>query len=113
MVSGPQDEFLEMLKAELSDPKYQEELRMVITQRPENYRKKVEAQELGMENIMETEEGYRQNNKPAPQGAVDAALKRADERMLRESPLLQEKNLKFSGGMLVPDIAKYKKMKAA
>jgi hypothetical protein len=29
MVSGPQDEFLEMLKAELSDPKYQEELRMV------------------------------------------------------------------------------------
>ena len=29
-----------------------------------------------------------------------------------KSPLLQEKKLKFQGGLLVPDEAKYKKMKA-
>jgi len=112
MVSGPQDEYLELLTIEMSDPKYQKEMREVVTKTPENYRNKVEAQELGDENIMKTEEGYKQNNKPAPQGSIDAALKRADERMLRESPSLIEYKLVFKSGLLLPNKKQYAEMKA-
>tara|TARA_R100000005_G_C4993153_1_gene200249 strand:+ start:2239 stop:2574 length:336 start_codon:yes stop_codon:yes gene_type:complete len=108
----PQDEFLEMLTAELSDPKMQEELRAVITQRPEVFRDKVEAQELGMYSIRKTDDGYKKGNQAAPQSEIDAALKKADERMLRESPMLIERKLVFKGGLLLPDKKAYKKMKA-
>ena len=112
MVSGPFDEYMELLTVEMSDPKYQKEMREVVTKTPVAYRNKVESQELGMENIMKTKEGYEQNNKPAPQGSIDAALKRADERMLRESPALIQHKLAFKGGLLLPDKAQYKKIKA-
>ena len=57
------------------------------------------------------EDGYTQNNKPAPQGSIDAALRRTDERMLRESPSLLQYKLRFTGGLLVPDEKEYKKAK--
>ena len=112
MVSGPFDEYMELLTVEMSDPKYQKEMREVVTKTPKTYRNRVESQELGDENIMKTEEGYKQNNKPAPQGLIDAALKRADERMLRESPALIQHKLVFKGGLLLPDKAQHKKIKA-
>ena len=111
MVSGPFEELMVLLREEISDPKYQEEIREVITKTPEAYRNKVEAQELGFDNIMKTEDGYTQNNKPAPQGSIDAALRRTDERMLRESPSLLQYKLRFTGGLLVPDEKEYKKAK--
>ena len=110
MVKDEFEEFMEMLKLEVSKPKYQKEIREVITNKPDAYREMVEAQELGFADIMKTEDGYRQNNKPAPQGSIDAALHRADERMLRESPFLFEHKLRFSGGLLVPDEKEYKKI---
>ena len=109
MVSNEFDEFMTLLTEEMLDANIQYETQLLIKNRPEVYRKKVEAQELGIDNIMETTDGYRQNGEPAPQHSIDAALRRADERMLRESPLLQEQKLKFSGGNLIPDKAAYKK----
>lgn len=109
MVSNELDEFMEMLKESMLNAKEQAELQLLVKNRPEIYREKVEAQELGIDGIMKTTDGFRQNGKPAPQHSIDAALRRADERMLRESPLLQERKLKFSGGNLIPDKAAYKK----
>jgi len=108
MVTTPQDEFLQLLTAEVSDPKYQEEIRQVVTKRPIVYREKVEAQELSERGIRKTDDGYKKGSQPAPQNEVDAALRDADERMLRESPMLMQHKLIFKGGMLLPDIKKYK-----
>lgn len=102
-------EFITMLKEEMLNAKEQSEIQTLIKNKPEIYREKVEGQELGMDGIMKTKEGYTQNGKPAPQHSIDAALSRADKRMLRESPLLQERKLKFEGGNLVPDLAAYEK----
>ena len=111
-MSREQREFLDLLTEEMSDPKYQEELRALVTQRPQVYREKVEAQELGMSSIRKTDEGYKKGSQPAPQNEVDAALERADKRMLRESPMLIEQKLVFKNGMLLPDKAAYMKVKA-
>jgi len=109
MVRTEQDEFLEMLTAELSDPKYQEEIRQVVTKRPEVYREKVEAQELGGRGIRKTEGGYKKGSQPASQSEVDAALNDADKRMLRESPMLIQHKLIFKGGLLLPDHEAHKR----
>ena len=111
-MSREQREFLDLLTEEMSDAKYQEELRALITQRPQVYREKVESQELGMSSIRKTDEGYKKGSQPAPQNEVDAALERADKRMLRESPMLIERKLVFKNGMLLPDKAAYMKVKA-
>ena len=58
-MSREQREFLDLLTEEMSDTKYQEDLRALITQRPQVYREKVEAQELGMSSIRKTDEGYK------------------------------------------------------
>ena len=111
MVKGPFEEYMEILKDEVSKPKYQKEMREVIVSKPDAYRDMVEAQELGLDDIMKTEDGYRRNNKPAPQGSIDAALRRTDERMLRESPSLLQYKLRFTGGLLIPDEKEHKKAK--
>ena len=54
----------------------------------------------------------KKGSQPAPQNEVDAALERADKRMLRESPMLIEQKLVFKNGMLLPDKAAYMKVKA-
>ena len=110
-MSAEQKEFLVTLTEEMSDVKYQKELRALITQRPQVYREKVEAQELGMSSIRKTDDGYKKGSQPAPQNEVDAALERADKRMLRESPMLIEQKLVFKGGLLLPDEIAYKKAK--
>jgi hypothetical protein len=109
MVSDEVDEFIDIFTEELLNPKIQKETQMVIKNRPEIYREKVEAQEFGMDGIMKTKEGYIQNGRSAPQHSIDAALRRTDERMLRESPLLIERKLEFKGGNLVPDKQAHKR----
>jgi hypothetical protein len=104
------DDLMEELAKEMRVKKVQDELRQVITQSPANVRKQIEKQELAIEGIKKDEGGnYTQNGRPPNESVLKAALDRVDERMLRESPALQEHKLKFSGGSLVPDEAAYRR----
>lgn len=111
MVKSEFDEFmLDHLTEEMLDPARQEELRAVVTQTPENYRRAVEQQELGMEGITRNEAGeYEQQGRQPDPTVLKAALDRVDKRMLTESPALATHKLRFSGGNLVPDIAAYRR----
>ena len=109
MVSDAMDSFFEGLVHDMQNPKIQAELLLVVKNMPKEYRNKVENQELGLDGIRKTKEGYIQNGRPAPQDSIDAALRRVDMRMLRESPVLIEKKLKFVGGELIPDKMAYRR----
>ena len=105
------DEFLiEHLTNEMLDPARQEELRQIVTQTPEAYRRVVEQQELGMDGINRNEAGeYEQRGQTPDPSTLKAALDRVDKRMLAESPALVTYKLRLSGGNLVPDVAAYKR----
>lgn len=111
MVKTEVDEFLlEHLTNEMLDPARQEELKQVVTQTPEAFRRVVEQQELGMEGITRNESGaYEQRGKEPDPSTLKAALDRVDKRMLAESPALVTYKLRLSGGNLVPDAAAYKR----
>ena len=110
MVKDLFDQLMDEVNAEILDPKKQEELREVITQTPENFRKTVEQQELGMDGINRNEAGeYEQRGRPPDPSTLKAALLRVEKRMLRESPSLITYKLKFKGGNLMPDVAAYRR----
>ena len=81
----------------------QKELKEVITQLPREFRKMKEAQELALDGIMKTNEGYRRNGRVIPEEEVQATMDRVDRIMLVESPLLQERKLILRGDLLLPD----------
>lgn len=81
----------------------QKELKEVITQLPREFREMKEAQELALDGIMKTHEGYKKDGRLIPEEDVQGTMARVDRIMLVESPLLQERKLIFRGGLLLPD----------
>ena len=65
------DEFLVVhLTQEMLEPKRQEELRQIVMNTPESYRRVVEQQELGMDGIVRNESGeYEARGRPADQSS--------------------------------------------
>lgn len=111
MVKTEVDEFLlEHLTEAMLDPTRQEELKQVVTQTPEAFRRLVEQRELAMEGITRNESGaFEQQGREPDPSTLKAALDRVDKRMLAESPALATYKLRLSGGNLVPDAAAYKR----
>tara|TARA_R110002020_G_scaffold35001_1_gene105967 strand:- start:502 stop:864 length:363 start_codon:yes stop_codon:yes gene_type:complete len=111
MVLTEFDELMNEMIEEYKKPKNQEEIQEAVKNSPPSYREKVEAEELRDNNIAKIEGGYRyiQGNGSPDDVEIDSILRIVDARMLRESPLLMEQKLKFSGGMILPDMSRYDK----
>ena len=96
-----------------TDPKYQEEIRKVVINTPEDYRKKVESDEFREAGMKEKDgEYFLANGQKAPEDRVRFVKENIDKRMLTESPTLQAQNLIVKGGVIVPDKKHHMKQKA-
>ena len=104
--------WLDSLEDIYIDPKYQEEIRNAVVNSPEDYRKKVETDELREAGLKEKDGEYiLSNGQRAPKDKVDFVKQNIDKRMLTESPTLQAQNLRVKGGMIVPDRKHHLKQK--
>tara|TARA_B100000424_G_scaffold192655_1_gene150264 strand:- start:675 stop:1046 length:372 start_codon:yes stop_codon:yes gene_type:complete len=112
MVLTEFDELMNEIIEEYKKPKNQEKIQEAVKSSPASYREKVEREELRFNGIEETQGGYRytKGNGSPSEGEIDSVFQRVDARMLRESPLLIEQKLKFSGGVIIPDMSRYDKM---
>jgi len=90
------DEFFDEFNAELIKPKYQAELREVVTKGPEAYRKVVEQQEKGLEFTDD-------------ESATNAVLNRVNKRMMTESPALMSQRLRVTTDGIIADVVAHRR----
>lgn len=103
-------DWMESITAELEKGEYQEELKMVITQTPPEFREVIERQEADVSGLRKTPDGYERLN--GTQASVDEILSlnnNVNTRMLNESPALREHKVVQRGGKLRPDFALYER----
>lgn len=110
MVLTEFDELMNELIEEYKKPKEQEEIQEAV-KNYQPYRDKVETEELRDNNIAKIEGGYTyiQGDGTPTEGEIDSVLRLVDTRMLRECPLLLQMKLKFSAGIILPDMSRYDK----
>ena len=73
--------------SELEKGEYQEELKMVITQTPPEFREVIERQEADVSGLRKTSDGYeRLNGTPASIDEILSLNNNVNTRMLNESP---------------------------
>ena len=89
---------------------YQEEIKMVITQTPPEFREVIERQEADVSGLRKTPDGYeRLNGTPASVDEILSLNNNVNTRMLNESPALREHKVVQRGGKLRPDFALYER----
>lgn len=103
-------DWMESITAELEKGEYQEELKMVITQTPPEFREVIERQEADVAGLRKTPDGYeRLNGTPASMDEILSLNNNVNTRMLNESPALREHKVVQRGGKLRPDFALYER----
>ena len=103
-------DWMESITAELEKGEYQEELKMVITQTPPEFREVIERQEADVAGLRKTPDGYeRLNGTPASMDEILSLNNNVNTRMLNESTALREHKVVQRGGKLRPDFALYER----
>ena len=100
------------IKSEFAASDTQSELRQIITQKPEEYLKRVKREEmLASDFVEEAGTVMRKSGNSATQEEIEAMNERVEKRMLTESPALIEHKVKLIGGILEPDFTLHEREK--
>jgi len=103
-------DYMEAISKEFEKGEVQEQLKMVITQTPSEFREIIERQEAGVAGLRKTPDGYeRLNGTPASMDEILSLNNNVNTRMLNESPALREHKVVQRGGKLAPDFALYER----
>ena len=98
------------LRLEYTAKDTQSELRMIITQKPEQYLEKVTKEEMAISGLLHGDDTLmNESGNPATQEEINAMNERVEKRMLTESPALIEHKLTYRGGILEPDFTLHEK----
>tara|TARA_R100001015_G_C4542389_1_gene106098 strand:- start:341 stop:667 length:327 start_codon:yes stop_codon:yes gene_type:complete len=97
---------MKLLSKEFAKGEMQEELKMVISQTPPEFREIIERQEADVAGLRKTPDGYeRMNGIQASADEILSLNNNVNTRMLNESPALREHKVVLRGGKLSPDFA--------
>ena len=104
------NDYMKLLSKEFAKGEMQEELKMVITQTPPEFREIIERQEADVAGLRKTPDGYeRMNGIQASADEILSLNNNVNTRMLNESPALREHKVVLRGGKLSPDFALHEK----
>ena len=103
-------DYMEAVAKEFEKGETQEQLKMLITQTPPEFREAIERQEADLSGLKKTPDGYERMN--GTQASADEILSfnnNVNTRMLNESPALREHKVVMRGGKLQPDFTLYER----
>tara|TARA_R100001509_G_C4737345_1_gene172002 strand:- start:137 stop:463 length:327 start_codon:yes stop_codon:yes gene_type:complete len=101
---------MEAVAKEFEKGETQEQLKMLITQTPSEFREAIERQEADLSGLKKTPDGYERMN--GTQASADEILSfnnNVNTRMLNESPALREHKVVMRDGKLQPDFILYER----